>query len=69
MLRLVPELLDSIDMVSGFNKLLRVIDTVMPEPGGIQSIIAQKDIRIDYVVWFNRPSNHRNQCIVFGRSG
>ena len=61
MLRLVPELLDAIDMVSGFNKLLRVIDTVMPEPGGIQNIIAQKDIRMNYAVRCDRPSTDRNR--------
>ena len=59
-LRLVPEVLDAIDMVSGFNKLLRVIDAVMSELRDIQGIIAQKAIRIDNAVRFDCPSNDRN---------
>ena len=65
-LRLVPEVLDAVDMVSGFNKPLRVIDAVMSELRDIQSIITQKAIRIDNAVRFDRPSNDRNQCILLG---
>ncbi len=53
-LRLVPEVLDAVDMVSGFNKLLRVIDAVMSELRDIQSIITQKAISIDNAVRFDR---------------
>ena len=59
-LRLVPEVLDAVDMVSGFNKFLSVIDAVMSELRDIQSIIAQKAIRIDNAVRFDCPSNDRN---------
>ena len=52
-LRLVPEVLDAVDMVSGFNKLLRVIDAVMSELRDIQSIITQKAISIDNAVRFD----------------
>ena len=65
-LRLVPEVLDAVDMVSGFNKPLRVIDAVMSELRDIQSIITQKAIRIDNAVRFDRPSNDRNQRILLG---
>ena len=65
-LRLVPEVLDAVDMVSGFNKFLSVIDAVMSELRDIQSIIAQKAIRIDNAVRFDCPSNDRNQCILLG---
>jgi hypothetical protein len=34
-LRLVPEVLDSVDMVPGFNKPLGVIDAVMTKPENI----------------------------------
>ena len=68
-LRLVPEVLDAVDMVSGFNKPLRVIDAVMSELRDIQSIITQKTIRIDNAVRFDRPSNDRNQCILLGIRG
>ncbi len=50
MLRMVPEVLDPVDMVSGFDKFLRVTNAVMSEPGDIQSIIAQKAINIDNAV-------------------
>ena len=39
-LRLVLEVLDAVYIVSGFNKLLRVVDAVMSELGDIQNIIA-----------------------------
>ena len=65
-LRLVPEVLDAVDMVSGFNKLLRVIDAVMSELRDIQSIITQKAISIDNAVRFDRLSNDRNQRILLG---
>ena len=65
-LGLVPEVLDAVDMVSGFNKPLRVIDAMMSELRDIQSIITQKAIRIDNAVRFDRPSNDRNQCILLG---
>ena len=59
-----PKILDAIDMVSGFNKLLRVIDAVMLELRNIQRIIVQKAIRIDNAVRFDCPSNDRNECIL-----
>jgi hypothetical protein len=65
-LRLVPEVLDAVDMVSGFNKLLRVIDAVMSELRDFQSIITQKAISIDNAVRFDRSSNDHNQSILLG---
>ena len=65
-LRLVPEVLDAVDMVSGFNKLLRVIDAVMSELRDIQSIITQKAISIDNADRFDHLTNDRNQCILLG---
>jgi hypothetical protein len=65
-LRLFPEVLDTVDMVSGFNKLLRVIDAVMSELRDIQSIITQKAIITDNDVRFDRSSNDRNQSILLG---
>jgi hypothetical protein len=59
-LRLVPEVLDAVNMVSGVNKLLRVIDAVMSELRDIQGIIAQKAICIDNTIRFYCPSNDRN---------
>ncbi len=41
-IRLAPVFHDSIDMASGLNKFLRVIDAVISELKDIQSIIAQK---------------------------
>jgi hypothetical protein len=41
-LRLPPEVLEAFDMDTGFNKLLRVIVTVMSELRDIKGIIAQK---------------------------
>jgi hypothetical protein len=68
MLRLVPEILDAVDIVSGFNKFLRVINAVMLELRNIQSIIAQKTIRIDNAVCLDCLSNDRNQCTFVGQS-
>jgi hypothetical protein len=65
-LRRVPEFLDAVDMVSGFNILLRVIDAVMSELRDIQSIITQKTISIDNTVRFDRPLKDRNQCNLLG---
>ncbi len=65
-LRLVPEVLDTVDMVSCFNKLLRVINAVMSEQKDIQGIIAQKATRIDNAVRFGCLSNDRNECILLG---
>ncbi len=65
-LRLVPEVLDAVDMVSGFDKFLRVINAVMSELRNIQSIIAQKAISIDNAVWLDCLSDDRNQCILLG---
>lgn len=59
-LRLVPEVLDAVDMVFSFNKLLRMIDAVMAELRDIQGIIAQKAIRIDNAVRFDCTLNYRN---------
>jgi hypothetical protein len=41
MLCLIPHFLDAIDMASGFNKLIRAIDTVMSELRDILSIIVE----------------------------
>ena len=65
-LRPVPEVLDTVDMVSGFYKFPRVINAVMSKLRDIQSIIAQKAISIDNAVWFDCLSNDPNQCILFG---
>ncbi len=62
-LRLVPEVLDAVDMFSGFDKFLRVINTVMSELRNIPSIIAQKAMSIVNSVWLDCLSNDRNQCI------
>ena len=62
-LRLVPKVLDAVDMVSGFNKLLRVIDAVMSELRDIQSIITQKAISIDNAVRFDRLSNGNHPVV------
>ena len=59
-LRLVPEVLDTVNMVSGFYKFPRVINAVMSEFRDIQRVIAQKAIRIDNAVRFDCPSNDRN---------
>jgi hypothetical protein len=64
-LRLVPEVLDTVDMVSGLYKFLRVIKAVMSELRYIQSIIAQKAISIDNAAWLYCLSNDRNHCILF----
>ncbi len=56
-LRLVPEFLDAVDMVSGFNKLLRETNAVMSELWDIQSIKSQKTISIDNAVWLDSLSN------------
>ncbi len=66
MLRLVPEVLDVVDMVSGFDKFLRLINAVMSEVRKIQSNIAQKAISIDNAVWLDCLSNDRNQFILLG---
>ena len=65
-LRLVPEVLDAVDMVSGFDKFLRVINAVMSELRDIQGVIAQKAISIDNAVWLDCLSNDRNQRILLG---
>ncbi len=65
-IRLVPEVLDPVDMVSGFDKFLRVINALMSKTGDIRSIIAQKAISIDNAVWLDCLSNDRNQCILSG---
>ena len=51
-LLLVPEVLDSVDVVPSFNEPLRVIDAVMTEPGYIQRVTASKATRIDNAIWF-----------------
>ncbi len=65
-LGLVPEVLDSIDVISGFNKALGMIDTVMSELRNIQSVIAQKAIRVDNAIRFDCLPNDRNQGILLG---
>ncbi len=60
MLRLVPKIRDAVDMISGLNEFLRVIDAMMPKLRFIQSIKAQKALSIDNAVRFDRPSNYRN---------
>ncbi len=42
MLRLVPKIRDTVDMISGLNEFLRVNDAVMQTLRVIQSIKAQK---------------------------
>lgn len=66
MLRLIPRIFEAIEMVSGFNKLHRVIVVVMSELKGIRRIIAHEAICIDNTVRLDRSSNDRNQCILLG---
>lgn len=47
------EIIDTIDMVSGFNEFFRVIDAAMSELGNIQRIIVQNATHVDIVFWFN----------------
>ena len=65
-LRQVPEVLDAVDMVSGFDKPLGVINAVMSELGDIQSVLAQKAISIDNAVWLDCLLNDRKQRILLG---
>ncbi len=65
-LRLVPEVLDPVDMVSGFDKFPRVINATMSEPGDIQSVITENAISIDNAVRLYCLSNDRKPCILPG---
>jgi hypothetical protein len=49
-LRLVPEVVDAVDMVSGFNIHPRVIEPGMLVISDLQSIIVQNSMSIDNVV-------------------
>ena len=46
-LRLVPGVLDPVDVVSAFSGFLGMIYAVMSEPGRIQHALAHKDIGVD----------------------
>ena len=46
-LRLVPEILNAVDMVFAVGKELGVVDPPMPEAGNIEGIVAGEGITID----------------------
>ena len=62
--RVVPELLDSIDMVYGVEKFLRVMNAVTLELRDAQGVIARRAIFMDYGFWLVSLSNDRDQRIL-----
>jgi hypothetical protein len=60
-LRVVSGLLNSIDMVFGFDKFLKVMKAVMLELRDVQGVIAREAIYMGYAIWLVSLSNHRNQ--------
>jgi hypothetical protein len=62
-LRLFPKVIVAVDMVSGFEKFLRVINAVMSELINTQSVIALNDISLDNALWLDCISIDRNQSI------
>jgi hypothetical protein len=67
-LRLVPELLDTIYLVSEFNKFLIIINAMMLEITNIQSTTAKKSRTIDNYFRFDCPSDNFKHCILLGIS-
>lgn len=60
MLRLVQEVLDPVDMVSGFQKFLRVINALMSEMRDIQSIIAHKSICYTHIYLLSSGQHNKH---------
>ena len=65
-LGLVPEILDTIDVIMLIGKQLEVSDTVMPELGDIQRIVARQRIGIHHTFGDHFFLNDGQQRLGFG---
>ena len=52
-LRLVPEVFNSVDVITLIGKLFAVIDAMVLKLGDIQNIVSSKAVRINNAVWFD----------------
>ena len=57
---LVPEVLDTVDMISfSIDKLLGMVDPMMPELGNIQHVVAGVSVGVNDAVGFDRLPDNR----------
>ena len=62
-LRLVPEILNTIDVIMAICKQLTMVDSVVPEFRHIQCIVAAPSIRIHNAIWYDFVLHDIHQCI------
>ena len=65
-LGLVPEILDTVDVVVSICKQDRMVDAVVLEGADIERIVASPTIRIDDTIGHNFALNYGHQSITFG---
>lgn len=63
--RLVPEVLDAVDMVAPIGKQLAMIDPKMVEVGDVEHIIATIAIGVDNAVWLDFTGDYGDERVGF----
>lgn len=61
--RLVPEILDAIDMVSVSNEGVRVVDPHVAKLGDVQGVLRSERVRVDDAVRFDSLTEDGNECL------